>query len=38
MFIYFYILVYIPFTFLRRGETESAWYVRHYLAYCASPG
>jgi hypothetical protein len=23
---------------LGRGETESAWYVGHYLAYCISPG
>jgi hypothetical protein len=23
---------------LRWGETESIWYVDHYLAYCTSPG
>jgi hypothetical protein len=25
-------------SFLGWGETESTWYVGHYLAYCASPG
>jgi hypothetical protein len=24
--------------FLRWGETESTWYIDHYLAYCTSPG
>jgi hypothetical protein len=26
------------FSFLGWGETESTWYVGHYLAYCTSPG
>jgi hypothetical protein len=26
------------FGLLRWGETESIWYVGHYLAYCTSPG
>jgi hypothetical protein len=26
------------FNFLGWGETESTWYVGHYLAYCTSPG
>jgi hypothetical protein len=26
------------FSFLGWGETESTWYVGHYLVYCTSPG
>jgi hypothetical protein len=26
------------FSFIGSGETESTWYVGHYLAYCTSPG
>jgi hypothetical protein len=25
-------------SFLGRDETESTWYISHYLAYCTSPG
>jgi hypothetical protein len=25
------------FSILEKGETESTWYVGHYLAYCISP-
>jgi hypothetical protein len=26
------------FEFMGSGQTESTWYVGHYLAYCTSPG
>jgi hypothetical protein len=31
------IIIIIIVSFLRWGETESTWYVGHYLAYCTSP-